>query len=66
MLLPEDINKKEFSKGFRGYNTDEVDKYFSELRKEYEYLYNDYLELKETVERVSSKLEYYQQMETTM
>ena len=30
MLLPEDINKKEFSKGFRGYNTDEVDKFCKE------------------------------------
>lgn len=66
MLAPEDIKKKVFSKGFRGYECEEVDKFMAELIKEYEYLYLDSIELKETVERVSSKLEYYQQMEATM
>ena len=66
MLAPEDIKKKVFSKGFRGYECEEVDKFMAELIKEYEYLYLDSIELKETVERVSSKLEYYQQMESTM
>ncbi len=66
MLTPVDLKNKTFSKGFRGYETEEVDKFMEELRKEYEYLYMDNLELKETVERVSSKLEYYQQMEATM
>lgn len=66
MITPEDIKKKVFSKGFRGYETEEVDKYVAELAKEYEYLYLDNIQLKETVERVSSKLEYYQQMESTI
>lgn len=66
MLTPEDIQKKVFSKGFRGYDSSEVDTFLAMLRKEYEYLYLDNLQLKETVERVSSKLEYYQQLETTM
>lgn len=66
MLTPVDLKEKTFSKGFRGYETEEVDKFMEMLRKEYEYLYMDNLELKETVERVSSKLEYYQQMEATM
>lgn len=66
MLTPEDLKKKNFSKGFRGYETEEVDKFLAEVIKEYEYLYLDNLEQKETIERVSSKLEYYQQMESTM
>ena len=66
MLTPQDIKNKTFTQGFRGYEGAEVDKYLAELRKEYEYLYIDNMELKETIERVSSKLEYYQQMEATM
>ena len=66
MLTPEDLKKKTFSKGFRGYELEEVDKFLAEVIKEYEYLYLDSLEQKETIERVSSKLEYYQQMEATM
>ena len=66
MLTPEDLKKKTFSKGFRGYETAEVDKFMQELIKEYNYLYLDNLQQKETIERVSSKLEYYQQMESTM
>jgi DivIVA domain-containing protein len=66
MLTPQDIKNKTFTKGFRGYEVEEVDKYLAELRKEYEYLFIDNMELKETIERVSSKLEYYQQMEATM
>lgn len=66
MLTPDDLKNKSFSKGFRGYETEEVDKFMAELLKEYQYLYLDNLEQKETIERVSSKLEYYQQMEATM
>ncbi len=66
MLTPDDLKKKTFSRGFRGYETEEVDKFMAEVIKEYQYLYLDNLEQKETIERVSSKLEYYQQMEATM
>lgn len=66
MLTPEDLKKKVFSKGFRGYEPKEVDEFLAEIKKEFEYLYLDNVELKQTIERVSSKLEYYQQMETTM
>lgn len=66
MITPEDIKKKIFSKGFRGYETEEVDKFFAEVAKEFEYMYLDNIQMKETIERVSSKLEYYQQMEATI
>ena len=66
MLTPLDVNGKTFSKSFRGYDTDEVNQFFLQISKEYERLYQDNVELKDSVERVSAKLEYYQRMESTM
>ena len=66
MLTPLDLNSKTFAKGFRGYDTDEVNEFFAQVSKDYERLYQDNVELKDTVERVSAKLEYYQHMEGTM
>ena len=65
MFTPLDLKNKTFTKGFRGYETEEVDKFFAQVVKDFERLYQDNIELKETVERVSAKLEYYQQMEAT-
>ena len=36
MLTPEDFKNKTFSKGFRGYEVEEVDKFLKTLLKEYE------------------------------
>ena len=66
MLTPMELKGKVFSKGFRGYDTDEVNQFMAQIAKDYERLYQDNAELKDTVERVSSKLEYYQRMEGTM
>jgi len=66
MLTPLDIHNKEFKRGFRGYNEEEVDQFLNEVVKDYEKLYRDNIELKETLDRVTSKLEHYQHMETTL
>lgn len=66
MLTPLDLNGKTFSKGFRGFDTDEVKRFMDQVSKDFERLYQDNVELKDTVERVSAKLEYYQRMEGTM
>jgi len=66
MLTPLDLNGKTFSKSFRGYDKDEVNQFFSQVSRDYERLYQDNVELKDSVERVSAKLEYYQRMESTM
>lgn len=66
MLTPLDIHNKEFKKNFRGYSETEVDEFLDKVIKDYEQLYRENTELKETVERVSSKLEHYQQMENTL
>lgn len=66
MLTPLDIHNKEFKKSFRGYNEEEVDEFLDKVVKDYEKLYRDNIELKETIERISSKLEHYQHMEDTL
>jgi cell division initiation protein len=66
MLTPLDIHNKEFKRGFRGYNEEEVDEFLDQVVKDYEKLYRDNLEMKETIDRVNSKLEHYQHMENTL
>lgn len=66
MLKPEDLKNKKFNKAMRGYDPAEVDKFLEEVRQELTYLYLDNANMKETLERVTGKLEYYQQMENTM
>ena len=41
MITPLDIENKEFKKGLRGYNENEVDSYLDEIKKEYENLYRE-------------------------
>jgi cell division initiation protein len=66
MLTPLDIHNKEFKKSFRGYNEEEIDDFLDQVVKDYEKLYRDNIELKETLDRVSSKLEHFQHMENTL
>lgn len=66
MLTPLDIHNKEFKRGFRGYNEEDVDEFLDQVVKDYEKLYRDNIELKETLDRVNSKLEHFQQMEGTL
>lgn len=66
MLTPLDIHNKEFKKAFRGYGEEEVDEFLDEVVKDYEKLYRENVELKETLDRVNSKLEHYQHMENTL
>jgi cell division initiation protein len=66
MLAPLDIHNKDFKRSFRGYNEEEVDEFLDQVVKDYEKLYRDNVELKESVERLNSKLEHYQHMENTL
>ena len=66
MLTPLEITNKVFKKGFRGYNEEDVDSFLDQVVKDYEKIYRDNLELKETLGRVNSKLEHFQQMENTL
>ncbi len=66
MLTPLEIHNKEFKRGFRGYNEEEVDEFLDRVIKDYETLYRDNMDLKETIDRLNSKLEHYQHMENTL
>jgi cell division initiation protein len=66
MLTPLDIHNKEFKRSFRGYNEDDVDEFLDKVIKDYEQLYRENIEIKENIERLTSKLEQFQHMENTL
>lgn len=66
MLKPLEVYGKKFSKGFRGYESEEVDKFFAQIAKDFETLYEENIQLKEDAEVTKAKLEQYQQLEKTM
>ncbi|OOM80167.1 DivIVA domain-containing protein [Clostridium sp. BL-8] len=65
-LTPMDINNKEFKKGLRGYNPDEVDEFLDEVVENYEELYKENATLKEKLTNQNEKLEHYSKIETTI
>lgn len=66
MLTPLDIHNKEFKRSFRGYNEDEIDEFLDMVVKDYETLYRENIDLKETVERLKSKVENFERLENTL
>ena len=65
-LTPMDISNKEFKKGFRGYDTEEVDEFINEIIDNYEELFKENSRLKENLSRVNEKLEHYVKIENTI
>ena len=65
-LTPMDINNKEFKRGIRGYNPDEVDEFLDEVVENYEELYKENSRLKETVTRLKDKDDHYERLEATI
>lgn len=66
MLTPVDIENKEFTKAFRGYDIYEVEEFMKDLIKDYEKLYRDNAELKEKNAVLSETIGSYKGMEETM
>lgn len=52
-LTPMDINNKEFKRGLRGYNPEEVDEFLDEVVENYEELYKDNSKLREKVAHIN-------------
>jgi cell division initiation protein len=61
-----DINNKEFKKGLRGYNSDEVDEFLDEVVDNYEELYKENANLKEKLANLNEKVEHYSKIESTI
>ena len=66
MITPLDIEKKEFSKGVRGYKEREVEDFLNEVLTDFESLYKENVRLKEEVEKAKEAMEKYQNIEDTL
>ncbi|MDC3416463.1 DivIVA domain-containing protein [Aquibacillus salsiterrae] len=65
-LTPLDIHNKEFTRGFRGYDEDEVNEFLDQVIKDYELVIREKKELKEKVEQLSDKLGHFSNIEETL
>lgn len=66
MLTPLDIHNREFKRSLRGYDVDEVDEFLDEIIRDFEYLYKENLELKETIQKRDEEVNRYQELEQTL
>jgi len=66
MLTPMDIHNKEFKKGFRGYNEEEVDEFLDKVVTDFEKLYKENNETKERISIVNERIESYSSIEKTL
>lgn len=65
-LTPMDINNKEFKKGMRGYNADEVDDFLDEVIENYESLYKENATLKDKINSLNEQLDQYKKIENSI
>jgi cell division initiation protein len=66
MITPVDLENKEFKKGFRGYDIDEVETFLTELSKDYAKIYRENASLKDKNAILTDAVENYKEMEETM
>lgn len=66
MLTPVDIHNKDFTRGFRGYNQEEVDDFLDQIVNDYEMLYRDNHQLKKEIELNTKQLGQYHQLEKNL
>lgn len=66
MLTPLDIHNKEFKRGLRGYEVDQVDEFLDEVIKDFETLYKENLDLKDLLQREKDSISRYKEMEDTL
>jgi cell division initiation protein len=65
-LTPLDIHNKEFSKGFRGYDEDEVNEFLDQVIKDYELLIREKKELEEKLNGQTERLGHFAHIEETL
>lgn len=65
-LTPLDIHNKEFTRGFRGYDEDEVNDFLDQVIKDYEGVVREKKQLETKVEGLEDKLNHYSDLEETM
>lgn len=65
-LTPVDIHNKEFSKGFRGYDEDEVNEFLEQVIKDYELVLREKKELEEKIASMNERLGHFSTIEETL
>ncbi|KGP72413.1 DivIVA domain-containing protein [Pontibacillus yanchengensis] len=65
-LTPLDIHNKEFTRGFRGYDEDEVNEFLDQVIKDYEMVIRDKKNLEEKVTQLEEKLGHFSNIEETL
>lgn len=66
MLTPVELQNLPLKAGVGGYKKKEVDDILDEIRKDYEQLYKENIELKDKLSVLSEGLQYYKEMEKTL
>ncbi|TLS35260.1 DivIVA domain-containing protein [Pseudalkalibacillus caeni] len=65
-LTPLDIHNKEFTRGFRGYDEDEVNEFLDQVIKDYETIIREKKELEERVRSMEERLGHFSNLEETL
>ncbi len=65
-ITPNEISNKEFKRGFRGYDMDDVDEFLEQIVDDYEKIYKENISLKEKIEMLNEKIEHYSNIESTL
>lgn len=65
-LTPSDIKNKNFKKKFRGFDEEEVTKFFEKLLKDYSSLYEENAKLREQLDDSEGKIKYYDDMKEAL
>ena len=65
-LTPLDIHNKEFKRGWRGYDEDQVNEFLDQVIKDYEALLRENKDLQNQVQTVQERLSHFATMEETL
>ncbi|MBE1553541.1 DivIVA domain-containing protein [Sporosarcina limicola] len=65
-LSPLDIHNKEFSRGFRGYDEDEVNEFLEQILKDYDNVLEENKELKNSLKQSKEQLLHFNSIEQTL
>lgn len=66
MLTPIDIDNKEFTRQFKGYNVEEVDIFLDQISDDLEILMKEKKELESKLDELEKSVKQYQAVETTL
>jgi cell division initiation protein len=65
-LSPLDIHNKEFGRGFRGYQEDEVNEFLDQIIKDYEMLMREKKELEDRLKQTDERVGHFTTIESTL